>query len=142
MKISIIIPTMNEEESIGRVIDAIPRGEAAIEILVVDTNSKDRTKEIARGKGAKVIDEPRRGYGRAYKTGFANASGEVIITLDGDLTYPAERVVEFANMLMDKGLDFITCNRLSLLEPGVMSRKHRLGNWILTKTANLLLGSD
>lgn len=140
MKISIIIPTMNEEESIGRVIDAIPRGEAAIEILVVDTNSKDRTKEIARGKGAKVIDEPRRGYGRAYKTGFANASGEVIITLDGDLTYPAERVVEFANMLMDKGLDFITCNRLSLLEPGVMSRKHRLGNWILTKTANLLFG--
>lgn len=131
---------MNEEESIGRVIDAIPRGEAAIEILVVDTNSKDRTKEIARGKGAKVIDEPRRGYGRAYKTGFANASGEVIITLDGDLTYPAERVVEFANMLMDKGLDFITCNRLSLLEPGVMSRKHRLGNWILTKTANLLFG--
>ena len=77
MKVSIIIPTMNEEESIGEVMDTINKvmkeGNLEYEVLVVDTNSKDRTREIASEKGAKIIDEPRRGYGRAYKTGFENS---------------------------------------------------------------------
>ena len=59
------------------------------EVLIVDTNSKDRTREIASSKGARIINEPRRGYGRAYKTGFKNAKGEFIATLDADCTYPA-----------------------------------------------------
>lgn len=142
MKVSIIIPTMNEEASIGDVIDTIHEAmkdfKDGYEILVVDTNSKDRTVEIAISKEAKVIDEPRRGYGRAYKTGFERAEGEVIATLDADCTYPAEDIPRLVNALEHEGLDFITCDRLSKLEKGVMSAKHRLGNWILKVTTNLL----
>lgn len=142
MKASIIIPTMNEEASIGEVLDAVNVSmkdyTREYEILVVDTNSKDRTVEIAESKSAKVINEPRRGYGRAYKTGFENAKGEFIATLDADCTYPAEDIPKMMRMLEDENLDFITCDRLSLLDDGVMSAKHRLGNWVLKASTNLL----
>lgn len=79
-KISIIIPSLNEEEGIEGVIHAIPKDELCsmgfdVQILVVDGNSQDRTRELASKAGAEVIVEPRRGYGRAYKAGFAHATG-------------------------------------------------------------------
>jgi glycosyltransferase involved in cell wall biosynthesis len=133
---------MNEEESIGEVMDTINKvmkeGNLEYEVLVVDTNSKDRTREIASEKGAKIIDEPRRGYGRAYKTGFEKAEGEVLATLDADCTYPAEDIPHLVKMLEDENLDFITTDRLSKMEKGVMSTKHRFGNWVLKFTTNLL----
>ncbi|MEM2839562.1 MAG: glycosyltransferase family 2 protein, partial [Thermoplasmata archaeon] len=119
-RLSIVIPTMNEERSIGQVIDAI-RGSVSdslsYEILIVDTNSKDRTREIALSKGARIVDEPRRGYGRAYKTGFEAASGEIIATLDADMTYPAEMIEELVNILDSENLDFISTNRFANLKP-------------------------
>jgi glycosyltransferase involved in cell wall biosynthesis len=138
--VSVIVPTMNEEESIGAVIDQInkalnPFGN--FEILVVDTNSKDKTREIAAGKGARIIDEPRRGYGRAYKTGFAHAKGKFIATLDADCTYPASDIPKFVKML-GENLDFITGDRLSEMEKGVMSKKHKMGNWMLKVATNVL----
>jgi len=144
VKISVIIPTMNEEESIGEVLDEIhsalkPTG-WDYEILMVDTNSKDRTREIGREKGAIIVDEPRRGYGRAYKTGFERATGDIIVTLDGDTTYPAYDIPRLVNILLKENLDFITTDRLSNMEKGAMSFKHRLGNWILAKTTNILFG--
>lgn len=142
MEISVIIPTMNEEESIGQVIDSVRQALSGIEheILVVDTNSKDRTREIARQKGALVIEEPRRGYGRAYKTGFERSRGRVIATLDADCTYPAEDIPALYKMLDEKVLDFITTNRFAELEEGAMTAKHRLGNFALTFTSNLFFG--
>ena len=142
VKISVIIPTMNEEESIGEVLDEINRALKGrnYEILMVDTNSKDRTREIGKKKGARIIDEPRRGYGRAYKTGFERASGDVIATLDGDTTYPASDIPGLADLLVKEKLDFITTDRLSSMEKGAMSLKHCFGNWILAKTMNLLFG--
>jgi glycosyltransferase involved in cell wall biosynthesis len=135
---------MNEEESIGEVMDSIntamKEGNLEFEVLVVDTNSKDRTREIASEKGAKIIDEPRRGYGRAYKTGFEKADGDVLATLDADCTYPAEDIPGLVKMLEDENLDFITTDRLSKMEAGVMSTKHRFGNWALKFTTNLLFG--
>jgi hypothetical protein len=98
----------------------------------------DRTTEIAREKGAIVIDEPRRGYGRAYKTGFERASGDIISTLDADCTYPAEDIPVLARMLAAEGLDFITTNRFADIEKGAMSIKHSVGNKVLTFTMNLL----
>src|SRR3990172_12791708 len=85
---SVVIPTMNEEASIGRVLDELHSALAGwdYEVLVVDTDSRDRTREIAAKLGARAIDEPRRGYGRAYKTGFAAAKGEIVATLHADLT--------------------------------------------------------
>jgi len=131
---------MNEERSIGLVLDEVKAamGASEHEVLVIDTNSKDRTREIAASKGAVVIDEPRRGYGRAYKTGFERANGEVIATLDADLTYPASDIPALVEMLDSKSLDFITTNRFARMEKGAMSAKHRFGNWVLSATMRLL----
>lgn len=144
-KVSVIIPTMNEERAIGAVMDAVhaalkPTG-WPYEVLIVDTSSKDKTREIASSKGAIVIDEPRRGYGRAYKTGFEKANGEFIATLDADCTYPAEDIPKFVETLERDGLDFITGDRLTKMKKGVMSGTHKLGNWVLVKTSNILFGT-
>ncbi len=141
MKVSVIIPTLNEEESIGHVLDKIPKDSRyEWEILIVDGNSKDRTREIAREKGARVIVEKRKGYGRAYKTGFAHATGDIIVTLDGDDTYPAERIPELVEHLLKNNLDFISCERFSKMQKGAMSLTHKFGNWVLTITTRILFG--
>lgn len=139
--VTVIIPTMNEEEGIGGTMDQIPRPDGwDLEILVVDTDSKDRTKAVAKEKGARVINESRRGYGRAYKTGFENAKGDIIATLDADCTYPAEKIPDLVEILDSEKLDFITTNRFAKMKKGAMSGKHRFGNWVLNVTARLLFG--
>jgi dolichol-phosphate hexosyltransferase len=132
---------MNEEKSIGLVIDEVRAaldGIRPYEVIVVDTDSRDRTREIAAEKGAAVVSEPRRGYGRAYKTGFEKASGEIVATLDADMTYPAYEIPKLANMLESQGLDFITTDRFADMAKGAMGAKHRLGNKVLSVTARLL----
>jgi glycosyltransferase involved in cell wall biosynthesis len=139
--VTVIIPTMNEEEGIGKTLDQVPQPkDMDLNVMVVDTDSKDKTKEIARSKGATVINESRRGYGRAYKTGFEKATGDVIVTLDADCTYPAETVPELVWTLIKDDLDFITTNRFAKMKKGAMSRKHRFGNWVLNVTTRLLFG--
>jgi len=141
MKVSVVIPTLNEEESIGHVLDKIPRDSRyEWEMIIVDGDSKDRTREIAREKGAKVIVEKRKGYGRAYKTGFAAATGDIIVTLDGDDTYPAEKIPELVDYLLKNDLDFISCERFSKMQKGAMSTTHKFGNWVLTITTRILFG--
>jgi len=82
--VSVIIPTHNEARAIGRVLADLPR-ELVTEIIVVDSNSSDGTPDVARSMGARVIEEPRRGYGRACFTGFDNAERpDVVVFLDGD----------------------------------------------------------
>lgn len=84
MRVSVIIPTYNEAQSIGSVLADLPP-DLATEVIVVDSNSSDGTPEIATEMGARVVKEPRRGYGRACLTGLANAnSPEVVVFLDGD----------------------------------------------------------
>lgn len=144
LKVSIVIPTMNEAKSIGAVLDAVHDaiGGSSFdhEILIVDTDSTDGTRVIARSKGAVVIDEPQRGYGRAYKTGFEKAEGDIIATLDADCTYPAEEIPRLCEKLISEELDFITTNRFADLEEGAMSFSHRFGNRLLTLTLNLFFG--
>lgn len=84
MRVSIIIPTHNEAQAIGRVLADLP-SDLVTEVIVVDSNSSDGTPEIAAKTGARVIHEPRRGYGRACLTGLATAnSPDVVVFLDGD----------------------------------------------------------
>ncbi len=144
MKVSVVIPTMNEEESIGDVMDEINDALSGrdYEVLIVDTESTDKTREIARSKGARVVEEPRRGYGRAYKTGFEEADGDIIVTLDADCTYPASKIPEILVMIEDEGYEFISTDRLSNVSPEVMGRMHRFGNWALKTTMNLLFRTD
>ena len=131
---------MNEEASIGRVIDEVRKalGPRLLEILVVDTDSRDRTREIATAKGARVVPEPRRGYGRAYKTGFHEARGTYIAALDADLTYPADRLPDFLTALESDRADFVSGDRMSHLGGEAMSGMHRIGNAILNAAFRLL----
>jgi glycosyltransferase involved in cell wall biosynthesis len=89
--VSVIIPTHNEAQAIGRVLADLP-SDLVTEIIVVDTNSTDGTPDIAAQRGARVIQEPRRGYGRACLTGLANANApDIVVFLDGDYSdRPAE----------------------------------------------------
>jgi len=139
-KVSVVIPTMNEEASIGRVLDEVRAALAGWdhEVLIVDTDSRDRTRAIAAAKGARIVEEPRRGYGRAYKSGFAAATGDVLATLDADLTYPADRLPEFARIVASGEADFVSGDRMSRLSDDAMSGMHRVGNRILNATFRLL----
>ncbi len=84
MRVSVIIPTHNEAQAIERVLADLPFG-LTTEVIVVDSNSNDGTPEIAARMGARVVQEPRRGYGRACLTGLATAiSPDVVVFLDGD----------------------------------------------------------
>jgi len=91
MRVSVVIPTRNEASALRHVLADLPAG-LVQEVLVVDSNSTDGTREVAAGMGARVIREPRRGYGQACLTGIAHAnSPEVIVFLDGDYSdRPAE----------------------------------------------------
>lgn len=143
MRASLVIPTLNESASIAFVLRTF-RGAAESanqrfffrnpiewEVLVVDGPSTDGTAEVARAEGARVIAEPRRGYGRAYRTGFAAATGEIIATVDGDASYPVEEVPWFVLDLLEHRLDFLTCDRLSYLDAKSMTTEHRIGNRVL-----------
>jgi len=140
-EVSVIIPTRNEVGSVGRVIDEVHDALKGrdYEIIVVDTDSTDGTVELARSKGARVVSEPRRGYGRAYKTGFAEAKGRCIATLDADLTYPADRIPEFLEMVVG-GVDFVSGDRLSILDQKAMTGMHRIGNKMLNIAFRLMTG--
>jgi glycosyltransferase involved in cell wall biosynthesis len=143
MKASLVIPTLNESASIGHVISTFTSASRTAneqlfmrdpidwEVLVVDGPSTDGTAEVARAAGARVVSEPRRGYGRAYRTGFAEARGEIIATADGDGTYPVEEVPWLVLHLLVHRLDFVTCDRLSYLSQKSMTTEHRIGNWAL-----------
>jgi glycosyltransferase involved in cell wall biosynthesis len=91
LRVSVVIPTHNEARSIGHVLADLP-ADIVTEILVVDSNSTDGTPEIAAKMGARVLHEPRRGYGRACLTGLAAAnSPDIVVFLDGDYSdRPAE----------------------------------------------------
>lgn len=149
MRVSLVIPTLNEEGSIGHVLETFARaaGEANRtlfpsdpidwETIVVDGRSTDRTVERATAQGARVVLEPRRGYGRAYRSGFGAASGELIATADGDGTYPVERVPEFVRLVLEEGLDFLTTDRMAYIDRRAMTTEHRIGNRVLNLTLGL-----
>lgn len=153
MRASLIIPTLNESASIGHVLrsfraaatEANPRlfrrDPLDWELLVVDGASTDRTPEIAREEGARVIHEARRGYGRAYQTGFAEAKGDIVVTLDGDATYPVEVVPVLVRRLIDHQLDFISCDRLAYMNRKAMTTEHRIGNWVLNSFVRIAFHS-
>lgn len=141
-----VIPTLNEEEAIGPTLDTIPvdglqKQGYEVEVLIVDGDSDDATRDIAEDWGAEVIIEDRPGYGRAYKTGFAHTDADVIVTGDADATYPFEKTTDLLARLDGEELDFITTNRLAEMEDGAMTAKHKLGNWVLSTSCQLLFGT-
>jgi glycosyltransferase involved in cell wall biosynthesis len=134
--ITVIIPCLNEEQGIERVLRAMP--EFVDEIIVVDNNSTDRTSDIAAALGAKVIREEVRGYGRSYKRGFSCASSDLIVTLDGDHSYPVDALSYLLEAFLHLDVDFLNASRFPVRDPAAMSVKHHFGNLALSIAMSLL----
>ena len=130
LRISVVIPCHNEEEGIRAVLDQMPP--IVDEVVVVDNASTDRTATVAAELGARVVYEARKGYGRAYKTGFAKARGDIIITMDGDGTYPPDSIPLLLYVLVEEKLDFITARRWRSRSGEDKSPIRLLGNAILS----------
>jgi glycosyltransferase involved in cell wall biosynthesis len=139
--VSVVIPCLNEEENIE---ECVRRARAAMdeagiagEVVVADNASEDRSAELAAAAGARVVSEPRRGYGSAYLAGFAAARGRYIVMGDADLTYDFHEIPRFVEQL-DAGAELVMGDRMDNIHPGAMPWLHRyVGNPILTGILNL-----
>ncbi len=143
MTISVIIPALNEVESIGAVVRALPRGGPWGEIaecIVVDNGSTDATAEIAREAGAKVIAAPR-GYGAAMSAGVKAAVGEVLVFLDGDGADPVEEMKRIAGPVVRGEADLVLASRImGRREPGSMQASQVFAGWLIGWMMGVLYG--
>ena len=143
MRVSVIIPTHNEAQSIGRVLADLP-SDLTTEVIVIDSNSNDGTPEIAAKMGARVVQEPRRGYGRACLTGIANTiAPDVVVFLDGDYSdRPSELPILLAPI--SHGVADITIgSRLGKQGiPGALPWHQAFGNRLAAGLINFLYGLE
>jgi glycosyltransferase involved in cell wall biosynthesis len=141
LAVSVVIPCLNEEENIEA---CVQRATAVLvkegisgEVIVVDNGSEDRSADLARGAGARVVHEPRRGYGSAYLTGLAHAAAQFVVMADADLTYDFGEIPRFLERLQS-GADLVMGDRMDNIAPGAMPWLHRyVGNPALTGVLNL-----
>jgi glycosyltransferase involved in cell wall biosynthesis len=141
MRVTVVIPTYNEAGSIARVLDEIPASLVS-EVLVVDAGSTDGTGEIAAAHGARVIVEPRRGYGRACLTGLARArSPETVVFLDGDYSDRPGELGRLIEPIRQGRADVVLGSRLAGgLAPGAMPWHAVLGNRLAATLIRWLYG--
>lgn len=149
--VTVLIPCFNEEKGIAKVIEALPIGGLIkegfkVEILVVDNNCTDKTGLIAQKNGARVVKEAKQGKGYALQKGFQEASGEIIVTIDGDNTYPAQEVTKLVEAKRD--CDLVIGSRFDpvwklarLNRPKQLALPRTLANKIGALIGSLILGS-
>ena len=138
---SVVIPCLNEEMNIAQcvrgAIAALAEGNLSGEVIVVDNASEDRSAALAAEAGARVVSEPRRGYGSAYLAGFAAARGSYIVMADADLTYDFAEIPRFVEQL-EAGAQLVMGDRMDNIHPGAMPWLHRyVGNPLLTGVLNV-----
>ncbi len=145
--ISVVIPCLNEEQSLAAVIDAARAGFARLsqpgEVVVVDNGSTDRSAEIARAHGARVISEARKGYGSALRRGFAESRGAILVMGDADQTYDFSRMDDLVRPVLDGQADMVVGNRMRNIRPGSMPRLHRyVGNPALSLILRIMFHNN
>jgi glycosyltransferase involved in cell wall biosynthesis len=139
--VTVVIPCLNEaaniETCVGRARSVMAEHGIRGEVVVADNASDDRSAELAAAAGARVVTEPRRGYGSAYLAGFAAARGRYIVMADADLTYDFSEIPRFVQHL-DDGAQLVMGDRMDNIHPGAMPWLHRyVGNPVLTGVLNL-----
>ncbi len=149
-KITVIIPCYNEEKGIGKVIDGVPKDRLKelgyeTEIIVVDNNSKDKTSVVAKAHGATVYFEKTQGKVAAMKKGFKEANGEIIVTIDGDNTYPSREISTLIQAF--DGNDIVIGSRFNsvwnlrrLFEPRGLQFSRVIANKIGAELGSIILG--
>jgi len=145
-KVSIVIPCLNEEGSIGQVVESAWSAIAAMggqgEVIVVDNGSTDRSQEIALSAGARVIHQAERGYGNALRAGIDAAAGSIIVMADADGTYDLAEAPALVRTLVDGGYDLVVGSRFrGSIEDGAMPLRSRVGNPLFTWVFNTLFGT-
>jgi len=140
MDVCILIPTLNEENAIGGVIDGF-KGKG-YRIVVIDGNSQDRTREIAKNKGAEVIIQTGKGKGNALKEAFNYIDNEIVVVIDGDGTYLPEEVDKILEPIIKGYSDHVVGNRLVNYENGAFTRLNLIGNKFLNFFFRLTYGID
>jgi glycosyltransferase involved in cell wall biosynthesis len=143
VRVSVIIPTHNEAPAIERVLADLP-SDLTTEVIVVDSNSNDGTPDIAAKMGARVVQEPRRGYGRACLTGLAAAnSPDVVVFLDGDYSdRPSELPIVLAPIIEGRA-DITLGSRLLDRRSAVALPWHQvIGNRLAARLIRLLYGLE
>ncbi|WP_456329574.1 glycosyltransferase family 2 protein [Archaeoglobus sp.] len=143
MKVSVILPTKNEEKAIGAILkrcrEALKNHD--YELIVVD-NSTDKTPDIAEELGARVIRNME-GYGRAYIEGLRTAEGEVVVMLDADGSYDPMEIPKLIEPIVSNKADMVIGSRfLGEIKHGAMNPIHKLGNRLLTKLTNFFFKSS
>lgn len=147
MSIVVIIPAFNEENSIGKVLQAIPKN-LVNEIIVVNNNSSDATSENAKNAGATVLDEPIQGYGRACLKGIEyaknkNPQPKILVFLDADFSDHPEEMPQIVQPILEENFDMIIGSRaLGKKEKGSMTTPQIFGNWLATFLLKLLYGAN
>jgi glycosyltransferase involved in cell wall biosynthesis len=141
VEVSVVIPCLDEAENIEECVRLSLRALADVglagEVVVSDNGSQDASAELAAAAGARVVNEPRRGYGSAYLAGFAAARGEYIVMLDADMTYPFDEIPRFVQELRE-GAQLVMGDRMDNIRPGAMHWVNRyIGNPLLSGTLNL-----
>lgn len=143
-KIAVLLPALDEEETIGKVIREIPSNEleargCKVEIVVVDGHSQDRTIEVARKEGAKVILQKGRGKGWGVRTAFEQLNSDFLFMIDADYTYPPKYIIPMFEMLKNGECDVVIGTRLQgKIMKGAMSRFNYFGNRVITLLGNTL----
>ena len=139
MKVGILIPTLNEEESIGEIIDDF-RKLGYSRILVIDGNSTDKTREIAEEKGAEVIIQTGKGKGQAVKEAFQYMDDDIVVMIDADGTYMPEDVEKLLEPIKKGVAEHVIGSRLENFESGAFTRLNLLGNKIINFFFRMLYG--
>ena len=145
--LSIVMPCLNEADAVGISVKEafafMEKNQIQGEVLVVDNGSEDASSEAAEKAGAKVIRQPKRGYGSAIRTGIARSRGGVIIIGDCDTTYDFLHLEEMYRMLSAGEWDMVIGNRFAGgMEPGSMPLSHKWGVRFLSWVGRAALGTD
>lgn len=141
MRIAVVIPALDEESAIGGVVGEVPR-DLVGEIIVVDNGSTDRTAEVARAAGARVIQEPMRGYGAACLAGaMAAREADVLVFLDGDGSDDPSELPVVLRPILDGRADLVIGSRIAgRAEEGALASHQRFGNRLVTRLLRPLYG--
>lgn len=142
MNIYVIIPAYNEEQSIGKVVEAIPK-DLVKEVVVVSNASTDQTIEVATKAGATAIEEMQKGYGAACLKGIGyiadKGDADIIVFLDGDFSDYPEEMPLLVDPIIKEGYDMVIGSRaLGEREGGAMMPQQIFGNWLATTLIRLL----
>lgn len=142
--ITVIIPAFNEEKSIAKVVGDISR-DLVEHVIVVNNNSTDNTRSVAKEAGAIVLDENRKGYGWACLKGIDHSkslSTDIVVFLDGDYSDYPEEIKDVIRPILEEDMDMVIGSRvLGQREKGSLTPQQIFGNWLATKLIRLFYGA-